>query len=281
MRLRNVKGSRETIADNKYVVHDEESMKGKWSEFFGNTNPIHIEIGMGKGQFIMELARRNPDINYLGIEKYSSVLVRAIEKREQEEDMTNLYFIRMDAEYIENVFAENEVANIYLNFSDPWPKDRHARRRLTSTHFFEHYDHILAPDGRVMFKTDNRPLFDFSLEQVPEAGWTLENYTYDLHHSEYNEGNIMTEYEAKFSALGTPINRLVAYRTKKQHWRITVHEDKKEPEEKQDKTCNSCRYPVHCSVIYHERFLYRQHVILCCRNRPFVSSRQYSYEYGI
>lgn len=215
MRLRNVKGSRETIADNKYVVHDEESMKGKWSEFFGNTNPVHIEIGMGKGQFIMELARRNPDINYLGIEKYSSVLVRAIEKREQEEDMTNLYFIRMDAEYIENVFAENEVANIYLNFSDPWPKDRHARRRLTSTHFFEHYDHILAPDGRVMFKTDNRPLFDFSLEQVPEAGWTLENYTYDLHHSEYNEGNIMTEYEAKFSALGTPINRLVAYRTKK------------------------------------------------------------------
>ena len=111
MRLRNVKGSRETIADNKYVVHDEESMKGKWSEFFGNTNPIHIEIGMGKGQFIMELARRNPDINYLGIEKYSSVLVRAIEKREQEEDMTNLYFIRMDAEYIENVFAENEVGS--------------------------------------------------------------------------------------------------------------------------------------------------------------------------
>ena len=142
MRLRNVKGSRETIADNKYVVHDEESMKGKWSEFFGNTNPIHIEIGMGKGQFIMELARQNPDINYLGIEKYSSVLVRAIEKREQEEGMTNLYFIRMDAEYIENVFAENEVANIYLNFSDPWPKDRHAKRRLTSTHFFEHYDHI-------------------------------------------------------------------------------------------------------------------------------------------
>ena len=115
MRLRNVKGSRETIADNKYVVHNEESMKGKWSEFFGNTNPIHIEIGMGKGQFIMELARQNPDINYLGIEKYSSVLVRAIEKREQEEGMTNLYFIRMDAEYIENVFAENEVANIYLD----------------------------------------------------------------------------------------------------------------------------------------------------------------------
>ena len=149
-----------------------------------------------------------------GLKKYSSVLVRAIEKREKEEEMSNLYFIRMDAEYITNVFAEHEVARIYLNFSDPWPKDRHAKRRLTSTHFFDYYDSILAPDGKVIFKTDNRPLFDFSLEQVTETGWTLENYTYDLHNSEYNEGNIMTEYEAKFSALGTPINRLVAYRTK-------------------------------------------------------------------
>jgi tRNA (guanine-N7-)-methyltransferase len=214
MRLRNVKGSRETIAANDYVVHDEETMKGKWHEFFGNNNPIHIEIGMGKGQFITELARRNPDINYIGIEKYSSVLVRAIEKREQETNMTNLFFIRMDAEYITNVFDANEVDRIYLNFSDPWPKDRHAKRRLTSTHFLGLYDNILVPDGRVIFKTDNRPLFDFSLEQVPEAGWILENYTYDLHHSEYNEGNIMTEYEAKFSAMGTPINRLVAYRKK-------------------------------------------------------------------
>ena len=213
MRLRNVKGSRETIADNKYVVHDEESMKGKWSEFFGNTNPIHIEIGMGKGQFIMELARRNPDINYLGIEKYSSVLVRAIEKREQEEDMTNLYFIRMDAEYIENVFAENEVANIYLNFSDPWPKARHAKRRLTSTEFLERYEKILAQGGRVEFKTDNTELFNFSLEQVKEAGWYLEKYTYDLHHQEeMNAGNIMTEYEEKFSLKGNPINKLIARR---------------------------------------------------------------------
>lgn len=214
MRLRNVKGSRETIAANDYVVHDEEQMKGKWHEFFGNDHPIHIEIGMGKGQFIIELARRNPDINYIGIEKYSSVLVRAIEKRELEENMQNLYFIRMDAEYIEKVFDKDEVSRIYLNFSDPWPKDRHAKRRLTSTRFLKLYDHILVPDGRVIFKTDNRALFDFSLEQVPEAGWTLENYTYDLHHSEYNEGNIMTEYEAKFSAMGTPINRLVAYRDK-------------------------------------------------------------------
>ena len=213
MRLRNVKGSRETIADNKYVVHDEESMKGKWSEFFGNTNPIHIEIGMGKGQFIMELARQNPDINYLGIEKYSSVLVRAIEKREQEEGMTNLYFIRMDAEYIENVFAENEVANIYLNFSDPWPKDRHAKRRLTSKEFMARYDQILVPDGQVEFKTDNRPLFDFSVESVKEAGWQLKAVTYDLHHDEeLVQGNVMTEYEERFSAKGNPIHKLIAVR---------------------------------------------------------------------
>lgn len=212
MRLRNVKGSREAIAANSFVIHNETEMKGKWHELFGNTNPIHIEIGMGKGQFIMELARRNPDINYIGIEKYSSVLIRALEKREQEQDITNLYFIRMDAEYIPDVFDANEVDRIYLNFSDPWPKDRHAKRRLTSTHFLGLYDKLLSPDGKVIFKTDNRELFDFSLEQIPEAGWTLESFTYDLHNSAYNEGNIMTEYETKFSALGTPINQLVAFR---------------------------------------------------------------------
>ena len=122
----------------------------------------------------------------------------------------------MDAEYITDVFDKDEIDRIYLNFSDPWPKDRHAKRRLTSTHFLGLYDQFLAPEGRVIFKTDNRGLFDFSLEQVPEAGWILENYTYDLHNSSYNEGNIMTEYETKFSAMGTPINRLVAYREKKQ-----------------------------------------------------------------
>ena len=143
MRLRNVKGSRETIAANDYVVHNETGMKGHWHELFDNDNPIHIEIGMGKGQFIMELARRNPDINYIGIEKYSSVLVRALEKRELEPEMTNLYFIRMDAEYITDVFDTNEVDRIYLNFSDPWPKDRHAKRRLPSRQFLARYDEFL------------------------------------------------------------------------------------------------------------------------------------------
>ena len=211
MRLRNVPGARETIIENKFSIQQPEQMKGKWAEVFQNDHPIHIEVGMGKGQFIIEMARRNPELNYIGIEKYSSVLVRAVEKLEDFEQ-DNLRLIRMDAENIEEVFDKDEVDRIYLNFSDPWPKDRHAKRRLTSTRFLERYDNILTPEGRVMFKTDNKDLFDFSLEQVEEAGWILENYTYDLHHSEYNEGNVMTEYEEKFSAKGNPICRLVAYR---------------------------------------------------------------------
>ena len=204
MRLRNVPGARETIIENQFSIQQPEQMKGKWAEVFQNDHPIHIEVGMGKGQFIIEMARRNPEVNYIGIEKYSSVLVRAVEKLEDFEQ-DNLRLIRMDAENIEEVFDKDEVDRIYLNFSDPWPKDRHAR-------FLERYDNILTPEGRVMFKTDNKDLFDFSLEQVEEAGWILENHTYDLHHSEYNEGNVMTEYEEKFSAKGNPICRLVAYR---------------------------------------------------------------------
>lgn len=211
MRLRNVKGSREKIAANDFVIHNPEEMKGKWKEVFGNDNPIHIEVGMGKGRFLMELASQNPDINYVGIEKYSSVLIRAIEKR-QEVELSNLYFIRMDAEDINDVFAEGEVDRIYLNFSDPWPKDRHAKRRLTSHQFLQRYDQFLKRDGVVIFKTDNKGLFDFSLEEVPVAGWKLDNFTYDLHNSEYVEGNVMTEYEQKFSSMGHPICRMVISR---------------------------------------------------------------------
>ncbi len=211
MRLRNVKGSREQIAANEYTIKDAEQIKGRWKDYFQDGKPIQLEIGMGKGKFLMRLAEKNPHIHYIGIEKYSSVLVRALEKME-ETPLDNIHFIRMDAENIVNVFEKGEVDQIYLNFSDPWPKDRHAKRRLTSTRFLERYDNILTPEGRVMFKTDNKDLFDFSLEQVEEAGWILENHTYDLHHSEYNEGNVMTEYEEKFSAKGNPICRLVAYR---------------------------------------------------------------------
>jgi tRNA (guanine-N7-)-methyltransferase len=209
MRLRNVKGSRENIAVSEFVVHDETAMKGKWHEIFGNDNPIHIEIGMGKGRFIMDMARLNPNVNYVGIEKYSSVLIRAVEKQ-TELMLPNLFFVRMDAEYIADVFEKGEVDYIYLNFSDPWPKDRHARRRLTSKEFLKRYEQILSDKGGVTFKTDNRQLFDFSLEQAGEAGWIVENKTYDLHHSEYVDGNVMTEYEEKFSKMGNPICRMVS-----------------------------------------------------------------------
>lgn len=196
------------IAESRFTIKNETEYKGKWSRVFENDNPVHIEIGMGKGQFIMTLAEENPDINYVGIEKYSSVLVRAIEKQE-EKDLPNLFFIRMDAENISDVFAAGEVQRIYLNFSDPWPKDRHAKRRLTSLQFLERYEKILDREGHVIFKTDNKDLFDFSLEQVREAPhWTLLNYTYDLHHSEYVVGNIMTEYETRFVEKGNAICRM-------------------------------------------------------------------------
>ena len=214
MRLRNIKGADDVIAANEFVIKNPKEYKGKWNTLFQNENPIHIEIGMGKGQFIMELAKRHPEYNYVGIEKYSSVLLRALEKMDREEEpLPNLVFIRMDAENIEKVFAKDEVDGIYLHFSDPWPKDRHAKRRLTSTTFFGRYNNILKKDGKVEFKTDNRPLFEFSLESVKEAGWNLVAYTFDLHHHEtMNEGNIMTEYEEKFSSQGNPICKLIADR---------------------------------------------------------------------
>lgn len=211
MRLRNVTGSRDTIADSEFVIHDPEQYKGKWSSVFGNDNPIHIEVGMGKGKFITQLALLHPEINYIGIEKYSSVLVRALDKRKQME-VSNLYFLRFDADEITNLFDKEEIARIYLNFSDPWPKDRHAKRRLTSSYFLRKYNEFLKSDGRIEFKTDNTDLFNFSIEQAGEAGWTLSEVTYDLHHSEFVEGNVMTEYEEKFSSQGNPIHRLVETR---------------------------------------------------------------------
>ena len=212
MRLRNVPGAREVMVENQYVFTEPEGMKGTWSEVFNNDNTVRIEIGMGKGRFVSTLAQLNPDINYVGIEKYSSVLLRAVEKQD-ELNLPNLRFIRMDAEAITEVFDRGEVDRIYLNFSDPWPKDRHAKRRLTSRQFFERYNIILKKDGQVEFKTDNRPLFDFSVEEVKEAGWQLRAVTYDLHNdAKLCEGNVMTEYEERFSAAGNPICKLIAVR---------------------------------------------------------------------
>ena len=216
LRLRNVRGSQERIEQNPYTIQADgangSDYKGLWKKnIFKNDNPIHIEIGMGKGQFITTLASMNPDINYIGIEKYSSVLIRALDKRETLET-DNLMFLRMDAEDINDFFAPDEIDRIYLNFSDPWPKDRHAKRRLTSRQFLERYDKILIKDGYVQFKTDNRPLFDFSLEEVKESGWILDEYTFDLHQNGPAPNNVMTEYEEKFYNLGNPICKLIVHR---------------------------------------------------------------------
>ena len=212
MRLRNIKGSRENIQASKYVVQEYREQKGKWRELFGNYHPIHIEIGMGKGRFLMDMATLHPEINYVGIEKYSSVLLRGIQKQE-ELQLPNVMFIRMEAEYITEVFAKDEVDRIYLNFSDPWPKDRHAKRRLESREFLKRYNEILVPEGVVEFKTDNMDLFEFALEEVEPAGWKLRQWTKDLHHDpKMNAGNVMTEYEERFSSVGNPICKYVIYR---------------------------------------------------------------------
>ena len=212
MRLKNVPGARDVIAESSLVVHEPEKQKGNWQQVFGNDHPVHIEIGMGKGRFICEMAKTHPDINYIGIEKYSSVLLRAIQKME-EEPLPNLLFIRMDAENIDEVFGLDEVDRIYVNFSDPWPKDRHAKRRLPSKEFLARYDRFLKKDGVLEFKTDNRGLFDFAVEELPQAGWKLVKITYDLHHDEeMMQGNVMTEYEQKFSSMGNPIYKYIINR---------------------------------------------------------------------
>lgn len=209
MRLRNITGSREVIAESACVVQEPEKAKGKWTEVFGSDGPLRIEVGMGKGQFLYTLAGRHPEISYVGIEKYSSVLLRAVQKMEAE-PLPNLKFIRMEAEELENVFGRHEVDRIYLNFSDPWPKDRHAKRRLPSREFLGRFDRILKPDGKLEFKTDNRQLFDFALGELEPAGWHADVITYDLHGDrELMEGNVMTEYEEKFSALGNPICKYI------------------------------------------------------------------------
>jgi tRNA (guanine-N7-)-methyltransferase len=215
MRLRNIPGSREVIAASEFVVHEDvmREKKGHWHEVFGNDHPLYLEVGMGKGRFITDLALRYPQCNYVGIEKYSSVLLRALEKREELTEVENLLFLRMDAENLPEVFGKDEVAGIYLNFSDPWPKDRHAKRRLPSREFLARYDQILQPGGKVEFKTDNRALFEFALEQAEEAGWKIEAHTFDLHHDEQMvQGNIMTEYEERFSSQGNPICKMIISR---------------------------------------------------------------------
>ncbi len=215
MRLRNIPGSREMIAANDFVVHEDvmREKKGHWDEVFNQKRPLYLEIGSGKGRFITEMALKHPEQNYVGIEKYSSVLLRALEKREEYPDMDNLLYIRMDAVYLTEVFGPDEVCGIYLNFSDPWPKERYAKRRLPGPAFLARYEKVLAQGGFVEFKTDNRALFDFALNAAKEAGWQLKACTCDLHRDpSMMEGNIMTEYEERFSSQGNPICKMIISR---------------------------------------------------------------------
>lgn len=211
MRLRHIAGAEQRIAESIHVVQDPNSYKGRWSEVFGNDHPIHMEIGMGKGKFLMELAARYSWINYVGVEVYSTVLLKAVQKQE-EVKLPNIRFLCVDARGLADMFAPGEVEKIYLNFSDPWPKDRHAKRRLTSPRFLNVYTQILAPEGMVEFKTDNRALFEYSLISLPESGWPITLQTFDLYNSPYAACNVMTEYEEKFSSEGKPICKLVATR---------------------------------------------------------------------
>lgn len=210
MRLRNIPGAEEVVENSPLVIHNPEEQRGAWKEVFRNGNPIHIEVGMGKGQFITEMALRNPHINYVGIERYTSVLLRALQKREKLEEIPNLYYLCIDARELPQIFAPGEVERIYLNFSDPWPKDRHAKRRLPSREFLARYRQILPENGSVEFKTDNKGLFTFALEEAEAAGWRLDVCTFDLHSdAELMKGNVMTEYEEKFSGLGNPIHKMI------------------------------------------------------------------------
>lgn len=211
MRLRHNPKADIAVENSEYVEQDPKSRKGCWKELFGIDNPIHIEIGMGKGRFLMTLASQNPNVNYVGIERVPTVLYKALKKQE-ELKLPNLRLMAFNADEINEVFEKDEVDRIYLNFSDPWPKDRHAMRRLTSPRFLSLYDKFLKKDGFIEFKTDNRGLFDYSLNAAAEAGWKTRDITYDLHNSEYSAGNIMTEYEERFSSMGIPINKVIIFR---------------------------------------------------------------------
>jgi tRNA (guanine-N7-)-methyltransferase len=209
MRLKNVKNKKEILEDSKYVVKNPQEYKNKWFSIFNNNNPIYIEIGMGKGKFILENALKYPDINFIGIEKFDSVLARAAQKI-NEYNLPNLRLIRYDAMEIEKIF-DKEIARIYLNFSDPWPKKRHANRRLTSQMFLKKYDHIFVNEKQIYQKTDNIQLFEYSIESLSEYGYKLKNISLDLHNSDYID-NITTEYEEKFKEENININRLEAYK---------------------------------------------------------------------
>ena len=201
MRLKNIKGAKEQIEKSNYIIKTPEKYKGNYKKIFKNKSEIHIEIGMGKGNFIIEMAKKHPEINFIGIEMFDSVILRAVQKLENE-NLPNLRLIRFDATNIEEIF-KNEINTIYLNFSDPWPKNRHEHRRLTSERFLKRYDSIFKEKKHIIQKTDNRKLFEFSLISFINYGYKIKDISLDLHKDE--KDNVETEYEKKFVSLGMPI----------------------------------------------------------------------------
>lgn len=209
MRVRKRKGAEEHLENNPhYVISHPEEAKGHWQEIFGNSQPIHIEVGSGKGRFITGMAAQNPDINYIAIDIQLSVLSYALDKV-LASNLPNVRLLLVDGSSLTNYFADGEVDLLYLNFSDPWPKTRHEKRRLTYKSFLDTYKQILPVQGQIHFKTDNRGLFEYSLASFSQYGMILRQVWLDLHHSNY-EGNVMTEYEEKFSGKGQVIYRLEA-----------------------------------------------------------------------
>jgi len=212
LRVRRVPGAYEALTELKtYFIEKPEEHKGKWREVFGNDHPIHAEFGGGKGKFIIEMAMKYPEVNFIMVDAVTEVVLKAAQRAENHQ-LHNLKIVMLDLRFAENYFAEHELDRIYLNFSDPWPKKRHYKRRLTHREFLEIYKRILKTDGWIHFKTDNRGLFEFSLNEFAETDMIMRNITLDLHALGW-EDNVMTEYESKFSSMGHPIYRIeVTYR---------------------------------------------------------------------
>lgn len=210
MRVRNKPWAKDEMAKHReYVVLEPEELKGKWQAEFKNDAPIHLEVGTGKGQFITEMARRNPDTNFIGLELQDSVLVMALEKVLEEENIPNLRLVLGNAQELNQYFEDGEISKLFLNFSDPWPKSRHAKRRLTFKTFLDQYKQVLKDDGLLQFKTDNQGLFEYSLTSMSQYGMDFLEISLDLHNSDI-EDNVQTEYEEKFSKRGFRINYMVA-----------------------------------------------------------------------
>ncbi|WP_456277951.1 tRNA (guanosine(46)-N7)-methyltransferase TrmB [Bacillus sp. AK128] len=207
MRLRHKPWAKDKLAEHShYVIQEPTQHKGKWHEIFGNDHPIHIEVGTGKGKFITGMAKENPSINYIGIELQESVIIGALE-RILEEPLPNVKLLNENAEDLQDIFGDNEVDRVYLNFSDPWPKNRHEKRRLVYKDYLKLYEGILVKNGEIHFKTDNQGLFEYSLTSFSQYGLIIKYVSLDLHNSDV-EGNIMTEYEEKFASRGNRIYRV-------------------------------------------------------------------------